>query len=244
MDRTLRHFHDTHGSSPPTMYNDPLDWSPFKDRLPFEFAELIFEKMQSSAGDVDQLLKILVARNVLQKTEDWLFENHDHLLQTIDNIQVGEAPWGSFSIQYDGPSTDNSSISWQNQTYTVHTRDVHTVVRNMLVNAEFCNCFDYATYREYMGPHSCRYSNFMSGEWAYKQSVSHKSYFCSYYNFSDLYRTLLHLIQQRMVQCLFPSSLVQTRQPCQSQLATQSFTQYMCLLAMCTMLYERHMVTH
>ena len=75
--------------------------------------------MQSSAGDINQLLEILAAKDVLNKTEDPIYKDYDHLLQTIDDIQVGDVPWESFSIRYSGPITDNSSTSWQCQTYTV-----------------------------------------------------------------------------------------------------------------------------
>jgi hypothetical protein len=45
---------------PPPISNDP-DWYPFESRLSFELAELIFEKAEMSAGEIDQLLNIWAA---------------------------------------------------------------------------------------------------------------------------------------------------------------------------------------
>ena len=42
---------------------------------------------------------------------------------------------------------------------------------NMLQNPDFANSFDYAPLREYDENGNCRYKNFMSGDWAWKQAV-------------------------------------------------------------------------
>ncbi|KAH9935840.1 hypothetical protein B0H21DRAFT_699135 [Amylocystis lapponica] len=158
--------HDT----PPPNEDLPPDWGPFNDRPSFEFAELSFKKIQLSGGDLDKLLEVWAAHNALTNGGDPIFTSTEDMYHTIDMIQHGDAPWESFTVRYSGPVTPESP-SWQRIPYQVHCRNTNTVARNMLANKDFVGHFDYVPFQEYTAPGVSRYSNVMSGQWAYKQAT-------------------------------------------------------------------------
>ena len=135
-------------------------------------AEWAFEKVKTSAEETSHLMKIINARNVLRgSSEDsGFFSDSADLLNTIDSIEYGDSPWGSFTIRYTGPLTDDAP-QWKREPYVVYTRNTLTVLRHMLQSSDFKNSFDYTPYKEYTGPSQRRWSNFMSGHWAWTQAV-------------------------------------------------------------------------
>ncbi|KAI0065531.1 hypothetical protein BV25DRAFT_1868788 [Artomyces pyxidatus] len=94
--------------------------------------------------------------------------------RTIDEIPFGEASWHSFKVRYTGEVT-HASPSWKRRTYEVHTRDAMTVLRNMLASPDFNGKWNHTPYEEYVrsddGQRSRRYSNVMSGRWAWRQAT-------------------------------------------------------------------------
>ncbi|TCD71132.1 hypothetical protein EIP91_012080 [Steccherinum ochraceum] len=174
-------------NSPPPPQDDSIDWSPFDDRPTFELASWAFEKVKTSQENFKELMNILKARNIQRNQDEddsGFFDGPDDWLKTIDAIEYGETPWTSFTIRYTGPTT-NDSPPWQRETYTVYTRDTLAVVRNMLSSADFAKAFDYTPFKEFTGPHRRRWSNLMSGHWAWKQAdliaedeATHGSMFC------------------------------------------------------------------
>ncbi|TFY55613.1 hypothetical protein EVJ58_g8134 [Rhodofomes roseus] len=157
------------GAPPPP--REPLDgFAPFKDRPSFEFAELIFEKMLCSRDDIDQLLRIWSAKNVVDNTgTDPVFDTHQDVLNTIDAIPWGEAPWYSFKIRWNGPLTPTSP-GWKRAEYVVHAQNPLQVFENMLDDGEFAKRFHPTAYQEFTDIGGRRYSHFMSGQWAWKES--------------------------------------------------------------------------
>ncbi|KAH9946447.1 hypothetical protein B0H21DRAFT_779117 [Amylocystis lapponica] len=158
-----------HAAPPPPPTAE--DWTPFVDRPSFEFAELTFEKMQPSKGNIDQLLRIWAAKNILDSADNVepIFEDCQDLYNTIDAIPYGESAWHTFQVQYTGPVTAESP-SWKRNKFTVHTRDTLTVAHNMAVSADFQDKFDFVPFEEYTAPNTRRWSNLMSGRWAWKKS--------------------------------------------------------------------------
>ncbi|KIJ19305.1 hypothetical protein PAXINDRAFT_7798 [Paxillus involutus ATCC 200175] len=139
-------FLPPHAEPPPL--DDGEDWFPFTDRPSFEFAELQFEKIEASRQEVYSLLKILAARSVLDGSgAEPPFRNSHDLEATIDDILYGETPWSSFRVR----------------------RDSHAAVVNMARSADFDGKFDYVPFKEYTARDQRRWSNLMSGDWAYKQ---------------------------------------------------------------------------
>lgn len=127
--------------------------------------------METSQDDINQLLRIWAAKNVLEDGGTVPYENFHQLYDTIDAIPYGDTPWHSFRVRYSGPVTPDSP-AWQQQTYVIHTRNAEAAIRMMAASDDFEGKFDYVAYEEYVGPNNRRWSNLMSGRWAYKQSVS------------------------------------------------------------------------
>ncbi|KAI0717299.1 hypothetical protein C8Q72DRAFT_962343 [Fomitopsis betulina] len=145
-------------------------FAPFQDRPSFEFAELIFEKMLCSRDDIDQLLRIWSAKNIVDNTgTDPVFDAHQDMLNTIDAIPWGDAPWYSFKIRWNGPITPTSP-AWKCAEYVVHAQNPLQVFENMLDDGEFAKKFHPSAYQEFTTIGGRCYSHFMSGQWAWKES--------------------------------------------------------------------------
>ncbi|KAH9906112.1 uncharacterized protein B0H18DRAFT_898855 [Fomitopsis serialis] len=156
--------------APPPAREPVESYAPFENRAAFQFAELIFKKMQVSQGNINDLMRTLAAYNVSQGGGDPPFENAEQLYETIDAIQYGDAPWESFSVRYTGP-IDEDSPSWKQADYTIHCRNARQVTHNMIGNEEYDSKFDTTPYQEYPVPGVTRFSNVMSGQYAYKQAT-------------------------------------------------------------------------
>ncbi|KDQ55345.1 hypothetical protein JAAARDRAFT_195744 [Jaapia argillacea MUCL 33604] len=156
-------------STPPPPCDNTHNWAPFNNGPTFRFAELHFEKIQTSKADIDELLRILVEKNQLDQAGEPIFQNCDHLQATINAIEHGETSWTSFQVKYTGPITPNSP-SWKWEPLIVHTCDSLNVVHNMIANVEYKNSFDYVPYEEYTGPNCQCWSNIMLGRWAFKKA--------------------------------------------------------------------------
>jgi hypothetical protein len=148
-----------------------MDWAPFRNRPSFETGKLLYEKMQTSEGDIDQLMSLWKAQCLLTGGGEAPFEDTRDLYNQIDAITVGEANWTSFTIRYTGP-VDEDSPSWMRDDYVVHTRDPRVIVANQVGSTDFSGKFDYVAFEEYTAPGQRRWSNLMLGHWAKKKSVS------------------------------------------------------------------------
>ena len=160
--------------TPPLPKDDTHDWSPFDSRPHFEFTEWNFEKVQTSEGDLDHLLEILSAQKALDMgnpTAQSMYSNADEMLKTIDAIQQGDAPWLTFHLKYTGPITP-STPAWKLQTYVVYTRNPLRVAELIARSPDFKNSWDYVPYEEFTSGTCQRFSNLMSGRWAFKKAVS------------------------------------------------------------------------
>lgn len=146
------------------------DWSPFENRPAFEFAEFAFEKTHTSAQDLNDQLRMWEAYNVLKGNNSTMYSSTKDILSTIDNIALGDLPWSSFKVRYNGP-TNEDSPAWMRCVYTVHTRDTFTVQANFLKNQDFAGAIDYVPFRAFTQNGARRWSNLLSGNWAWKQAV-------------------------------------------------------------------------
>ncbi|KAH9911207.1 uncharacterized protein B0H18DRAFT_1089328 [Fomitopsis serialis] len=86
----------------------------------------------------------------------------------IRNLRKAEL--GSLMFRYTGP-VDKDSPSWKRTDYVVHCRNARQVARNMIGNEDFNGRFDTTPYQEYSAPNTTRFSNSMSGQWAYRQAT-------------------------------------------------------------------------
>jgi hypothetical protein len=83
----------------PSLAHD--DWMPYKNHVEFETAEFLYCKTQMSADNIDTLTN-LWAVMLLPHADSPPFANHSDLYETIDSMRVGDVPWQSFSLTYDG----------------------------------------------------------------------------------------------------------------------------------------------
>lgn len=133
--------------------------------------------MENSQGDIDHLLRILAARDVLHGHHDTppIFENAEDMYATIDSIPYGQSEWTSVAFCYTGP-IDGNTPKWKTRKYVLHTRNILQAVECMAQSADFVNTFDYVPREEYIlkpsGEYEQRFCNMMSGQWAYKKAVS------------------------------------------------------------------------
>lgn len=98
------------------------------------------------------------------------FANTKDLLDTIDEIKVGNVPWKFFVYNKPDDLPDNAP-KWMSQEYVVWYRDVDQTLENMLANPDFAKEFDFVPYHEYNAKDERRYGDFFSGDWAWEQAV-------------------------------------------------------------------------
>ena len=80
---------------------DPDYWTPYQNRLEFETAQLLFADAQMSADQIDRLLH-LWGWSLAPHQDTPPFADHKDLYDTVDATPIGDAPWKSFGLGYDG----------------------------------------------------------------------------------------------------------------------------------------------
>jgi len=133
-------------------------------------AEFLFKRNQMSGGDIDILLNLWAA-SLAAHDDNPPFASHNDLYNTIDATPIGDVPWESFSVRYNGAKPEGEVPIWMETDFDVWFQDLHTIVKNLLSNPDFENEFDYAPFQEYDMEGSHRFQDFMSGNWAWKQAV-------------------------------------------------------------------------
>jgi Plavaka transposase len=150
---------------------DPEDWTPYPDRIGFKLTEFLYCRQQMSASNIDTLLDLWAA-NLFQHDDHPPYTNHNHLYETIDATPLGDVPWQSFIMKYNGNLPEGPLPTWMTDEFQVWFRDPRTVVCNMLANPEFDGEIDYSPYRDFNANGERQYQDFMSGDWAWKHTVS------------------------------------------------------------------------
>lgn len=121
-------------------------------------------------------LMTLWASSLVELGQSPPFANADDLHDVIDSTTLGDAPWHSFFVRYNGEIPSHDPPPWMTSKYEVWFRDPHDVMRNIFSNPDFKNEIDYTCYREFtVGGERC-YKDFMSGNWAWRHSVSFSQY--------------------------------------------------------------------
>lgn len=154
------------------------DWFPFENEKQFRMGDFLYRRAQMSAGELDELFDLMGSpSNPAAEGEccdaalqDGLFKSHQDLYAAIDAIPLGDAPWKSFTATYSGEIGPNPP-NWQLQDYTVWFRDPDVVIKNLLDNPDFDGSFEYAPYVEMTSTGERKWSEFMSGNLAYRHAV-------------------------------------------------------------------------
>jgi hypothetical protein len=100
-----------------------------------------------SAGNINTLLD-LWASTLFKHSDQPPFRDTNDLYDTIDATPLGDVPWESFSMRYNGGLPDGDVPSWMNDEFHVWYRDPRTVIRNMLANPDFDGEIDYSPFCE------------------------------------------------------------------------------------------------
>jgi Plavaka transposase len=128
-----------------------------------------------SAGNINQLLQIWAS--TLPDDQDPPFINKRDLLKTIDSIELGDAPWHSFSVSFDGEIGEGDTTPWKHATYDVWYRDPEVVLKNQLKNTDYWNEMDFAAKEVRDKDGKRQYGDFMSGDFSWRHSVWHLRFF-------------------------------------------------------------------
>ncbi|THG97315.1 hypothetical protein EW026_g4652 [Hermanssonia centrifuga] len=91
------------------------------------------------------------------------------MLGVIDATPLGNAPWVTRKAQYNGVLPQNPP-PWMTAQYEICFRNTLVCAHNMISNPDFAEEFDVAPYREYNTLLKRRYTNLMSGDWAWSQA--------------------------------------------------------------------------
>ena len=151
----------------------PDDWTPYRNRIEFETAQFLYCRAQMSAPNINILLD-LWASTLLKHNEPPPFANHTDLYNTIDSTPLGDVPWQSFSLRYNGDEVTEGHDNlpqWMASEYDVWFRDPHMIVKQMLDNPDYNHFIDVAPVRIFNSSGGRVYRNFMSGDWAWEEAV-------------------------------------------------------------------------
>ena len=122
-------------------------------------------------GQINDLMQCWA--RTLSPGRDPPFAGVDDLLETIDSIQLGHIPWKSFAVSYqpkEGEDADDAP--WKLKSYDVWFHDPREVLKIQLSNRDFKNEMDFAAKKVVDSKTKARhFQDYMSGEWAWEQSV-------------------------------------------------------------------------
>ncbi|KAH7905005.1 hypothetical protein BJ138DRAFT_1233720 [Hygrophoropsis aurantiaca] len=155
---------------PPRQHPNPDDWSPFADQSQFLLADFVYRKVEMSAPNIDFLME-LWAFNVAKYDGTSPFVSHREAYETIDSIRAGDVPWQCLSIDPEEDLPPNAP-AWKQNQYQVWYRDPDTVIKTMLDNPDFDGQFDYAPYVYTDSNGHRRWTNVMSGNYAWRQCTT------------------------------------------------------------------------
>lgn len=170
---------DEHGNylnegTPPPLRPAPSqdDWGTYGSRTGFEAAELLFEREQMSGGNINALLKLWAA-SLTKHGDQGPFANTKALYDAIDNSSLDNVAWKTFSMNYKGELPEKDIPPWMLAEYDVHFRDPRTVAENMTACMDFEGEQDLAPLHVFDSAGNRQVTNFMEGDWAWRQAVRH-----------------------------------------------------------------------
>ncbi|KAI0072467.1 hypothetical protein K474DRAFT_1686626 [Panus rudis PR-1116 ss-1] len=152
---------------PPPPLRAVDDFSPFDSRSQFELADFLYRQSQMGNRKIDELMQLW--NDTLPEDIPPPLAGHEHLHDLIDAIPLGDVPWQSFSIKYEGPLPSGEVPSWMEKEYDVWYRCPREVLQQQLRNSDLAKHMDYSPKRVFR---NCKreYEDFMSGNWAWSQA--------------------------------------------------------------------------
>ncbi|KAK0432234.1 hypothetical protein EV421DRAFT_2024116 [Armillaria borealis] len=149
------------GTPPPPFLHGPAnDYTPYDHHASFELADLLYRHTQISADQLNDLLQIWAA--TMSAGGDPPF--------TVDATDIGNVPWQSFTVSYNGEMGVGEPPAWKTAQYEVFFCDPYAMLQNQLGNQDFANEMDFSLKRVTDAEGKHHYKDFMSGNWAWKQA--------------------------------------------------------------------------
>ena len=138
--------------------------------LPFTFASCIHHSSAIVKPFIIPTILQILTHSLLHQ---WMMQVTQHIYDTIDTTILGDVPWQSFSVEFNGDVSelDHEGAPWKLKSYDVWFRDPRLILHNQLGNRDFAGKIDLCAKRVYDNKNKCRYQNFMSGNWPWRQSV-------------------------------------------------------------------------
>ncbi|KIM59465.1 hypothetical protein SCLCIDRAFT_126167, partial [Scleroderma citrinum Foug A] len=150
-------------------------WHPFKHHAQYQLADFLFWQNETPQHQIDDLMDIWAAM------PEWgghppPFTSHSDVLEKIDSI-TGDPVWECLSVQCtDATTTSDDPLAmpaWKQASYDVWFRAPEALADFQLANPEFKSHIDYSPKQVFGDKHECIWSNFMTGNWAWRQCVSY-----------------------------------------------------------------------
>ena len=130
----------------------------------------MFTDAELSRRKIDNLLELWAA-TLIPHGDSPPIANHRDLHRQIDAIEVGDVQWENVDLKYNGPLPETTRPpEWKTASYDIWYRNPRDVVKNLLARPDLEGHIDYAAYKEFNSEQR-QYSNMMSGNWAWEQSV-------------------------------------------------------------------------
>ena len=162
------------GAPPPSWEERAVDdFDTFNDAAAFELADLLFRRDQMSGTNINDLLQIWARTLPQDQDPPFVSKNvsKNEMYNTIDNLGHGGATWNCFTVKYNGKIKEGDVTPWKHKSFEVWHRDPRILMHNQLRNRDYADEMDFASkdVRDMDGKR--RYSDFMSGNWSWRQSV-------------------------------------------------------------------------
>jgi hypothetical protein len=201
----------------------------------FQLADLLYRHIQMSATNINDLLELWAA--TLPSDADPPFASKQDLYETVDSIEAGDVAWECFSVCFNGEIAEGDTTPWKRAEYEVWFRDPRKVLHNQLRNRSFVSEMDFSAkeVRDNKGKH--RYTDFMSGDWAWRQSV-HAFSFKLYLKLNGMCcRTKFPRIKKPMELPFVQLFLEVIKPQSQLQLVKMSTIPYTCQMVLSTIMF-------
>ncbi|OBZ65348.1 hypothetical protein A0H81_14664 [Grifola frondosa] len=141
--------------TPPTPSTD--DCAPYRNRVEFETADLLYRRAKMPAKSINALMELWEATLLKH-----------HLYDTIDSTRLGEVKWESFELSYSGELPERNVPKWMTSKYDVWFRDPRPSYRTCSPIPTSMETLSLGQFESIDGEH--RLKDFMSGDWAWRQA--------------------------------------------------------------------------
>ena len=150
--------------------NNANPWSPFLSRVKFDFANYHFVEVQNSASLINKALDHWAACVLpFGRVAPW--KSSSELYTTIDAINLGDLPWKTYTVRYQGPFPPGTPPKWMTQTYELCTCDLRQVLHHQLGTTAFKDNINLSPYRQFDNTYQRTWSNLMSADWSWAQAI-------------------------------------------------------------------------